>query len=157
MRKALGEALVRLVLLVGAGALLRWATVASNEWREELSATAQHAWGGWAEWIAIVAAAGVVTGLACLTGRPGGYRVLVPLVISLPPVVLLGHFVLVIENAGPGGQDLPWILDHLMFYMELPSQFVLAFVVGLGIAAGFRPAARAEVEPARIEEPLTQS
>lgn len=147
VRAGLAEAFVRLALLCVAGALLRWATVTLREWREEFGSTFQHDWGGWAEWIGLVVAAGFVVGLASLAGRPRGYRILIPLVIALPPLVLLGHYVLLIENAGPESEDLPWILDHVMFYMELTSQFVLALVVGLGIALGLQPRGRAE-EPA---------
>jgi hypothetical protein len=150
VRAGLTEAVVRLALLCAAGALLRWATVTLRDWREEFASTFEHDWIGWAAWLALVAAAGFVAGLAVMPARPGRYRVLIPLVIALPPLVLLGHYVLMIENATSGGGDLPWILGHYMFYMELTSQFVLAMVVGLGIAMGLQPKARSE-------EPTPQS
>lgn len=149
VRAGLVEALVRLSLLVVAGALLRWATVALTEWREGFNSTFEHTWGGWIAWLALVAAAGFMVGLAALGGRPRGYRILIPLVVALPPLVLLGHYILMIENAMSGGGDLPWILGHYFFYMELTSQFVLALVVGLGLALGFQPRGSV-VEPARL-------
>lgn len=149
VRAGLVEALVRVSLLVIAGALLRWATVTLTDWRTDFNATLEHMWGGWVAALALVAAAGFAVGLATLASRPRGYRILVPLVVALPPLVLLGHYVLVIENATSNGGDLPWILGHYFFYMELTSQFVLALVAGLGIALGFQPRGSV-VEPARL-------
>jgi hypothetical protein len=53
--------------------------------------------------------------------------------------LLLAHTVLLYENINPGKTDLPWILDHLMFYMDATPQFVIAVVAGFGIAAGLQP------------------
>ncbi|HYP23582.1 MAG TPA: hypothetical protein VEV43_08410 [Actinomycetota bacterium] len=142
VRAALVEALVRLSLLVVAGALLRWATVTLRDWLEDFNATLERTWGGWFASLALVAAAGFLVGLAALAGRPRGYRILIPLVIALPPLVLLGHYYLVIENAVSNGDDLPWILGHYFFYMEPAAQYVLALVVGFGVASGLQPAAR---------------
>ena len=147
VRARVGEVVVRLALLCAAGAALRWANETLFDWREEFNATLERTWGGWIASLGLVAAAGLLVGVAALPARPRGYRPLVPLVIALPPLILLGHYVLVVENAQPGGEDLPWILGHYMFYMELTSQFVLALVVGLGIAAGLHPRDRAG-EPA---------
>lgn len=155
MRRAFGEALVRLLLLCVAGAVLRWATVTLISWRENVSSTFEQDWSGWAGWLALVAAAGALVGVACLSGRPAGYRALVPLVISLPPLILLGHYVLWVESASEEGGELPWILGRYFFYMELTSQIVLAFVVGLGIAAGFRPRTATESSLGAASPPAT--
>jgi hypothetical protein len=138
MRRTAGEALVRLVLFCGAFGLLRWAHATHRTWTEEFSSTFVVSLSGWAEWIALLIAAGLLVGLACLPARPGRYRLHVPLVITLPALVPLGHYAFVMEALRREWSDLPWILDHVMFYMDVGPQFALASIAGFGLAAGLR-------------------
>lgn len=139
MRRVAGEAVVRFLLLCAALGLLRWATVARNSWQEDLSSSFEPEWGSWAAWVALLVAAGFVVGLACLAARPARYRAHVPLVITLPALLLLAHLPLAIESAEPEGDGLPWILDNIFFYMDTTAQFALAVIAGFGLAAGLRP------------------
>ena len=139
IRRTLVEALARFALFCGAMGLLRWGHVTWQSYQTEFSSSFEHSWDIWVSWIALLAGAGFVAGLACLPGRPRRYRLHVPLVITVPALLLLGHFVLLMESVEPEGTDLPWILGHFFFYMDLPAQFVLAVVAGFGIAGGFRP------------------
>lgn len=132
------ETVLRLAGFVVAIVLLRTATVARNNWQEKFSSSFELEWSGWVGWIALVVAAGAMVGLAVLAGRPGRYRLVVPLAISLPALLLLAHYFVVFEW-GIRGEDLPWILDHIMFYMDTPAQFALAMAAGFGIAAGLQP------------------
>lgn len=141
MRRAAGETVVRFLLFCAAAGLVRWATVTRNAWQEEFSSSFDYRWGPWVGWVALLVAAGFVVGLANLTARPAGYRVRVPLAVTVPALVLLAHFPLVIESADADGSDLPWILDNFFFYMETPAQFALAVIAGFGIASGLRPRA----------------
>lgn len=148
-RRTAGEAVVRFALFCAAMALVRWASVTDRSWREEYNSSLVMRWDGWAAWVGLLIAAGFVAGLACLSGRPRRYRLHVPLAITLPALLLLGHWVLVYQTM-VGNRDLPWILDHTMFYMDGSVQFVLAVVSGFGIAAGLREQPR-EVEPVAPE------
>lgn len=140
MRKVLLEAVSRLAAFVVAVALLRAAMEAQNDWQEEFSSSFELEWGAWVGWIALVVAAGVAVGLAALPGRPARYRPVFPLAISLPALLLLAHYYAVFEWS-VRGHDLPWILDHVMFYMDTRAQFALAMAAGFGIAAGLQPRA----------------
>lgn len=141
--------MARLAFFCAAMALVRWASVTEHSWQEEFSSSFVVDWAGWAAWVGLLVAAGFVAGLACLSGRPRRYRLHVPLAVTLPALLLLGHWVLMYETAVREG-DLPWILDHGMFYMDGSVQFVLAVVAGFGIAAGLREQPR-EAEPAAPE------
>jgi hypothetical protein len=59
----------------------------------------------------------------------------------LPALLLLAHFVVLMEDISHGGTDLPGILGQYMFYLDGLPQFVIAVVAGFGIAAGFQPRA----------------
>ncbi len=84
-----------------------------------------------------------MAGLASLTARPSGYRLHIPLAITLPALLLLAHWPLLVESANPDGGRLPWILNNVYFYMDPPAQFALAVIAGFGLAAGLRPRAPA--------------
>ncbi|HYO60756.1 MAG TPA: hypothetical protein VEU29_02535, partial [Actinomycetota bacterium] len=138
MRRSAGEALVRFVLFCGAFGLVRWATVTYGSWREEFSSSFEIRLDVWLGWIALLVAAGLVIGVACLPGRPVRYRIHVPLVITLPALVPLAHYAFVMEALRREWSDLPWILDHLMFYTDTGPQYAFALIAGFGLAAGFR-------------------
>ncbi len=145
------EALLRFLLLCGALALLRWATVARQSWEKEVSSTFEPDWVGWAGWIVLVVASGLMVGAASLARRPGTYRWHVPLVISLPASLLVAHPLVVAETGGLGGLDLPSFLDRYFFYMEPTSQFALAVIVGIGLTAGLQPRGPGAEPEAAIE------
>lgn len=140
MRRILLEAVLRLAAFVGAVALLRAATEARNDWQEKFSSSFELEWAGWVGWIALVVAAGVAVGLAALPARPARYRPVYALAISVPALLLLAHYYFAF-HWGVNGNDLPWILDHVMFYMDTPVQFALAMAAGFGITAGLQPRA----------------
>lgn len=139
MRRVAGEAAVRFLLFCAAAGLLRWASATWRSWQEDFSSSFEYSWAPWVGWVALLVAAGFVAGLASLTARPSGYRLHVPLAITLPALLLLAHWPLLVESAEPGGGRLPWILDNFYFYMDTPAQFALAVIAGFGLAAGFRP------------------
>lgn len=152
MGKAAGEAILRFLLFCAGLGLVRWSTVTRNTWQEEYSSAFEFDWVLWAGWIALLVGAGLVFGLACAR-RPAGYRVLVPLVVTLPALLLLGHFPLLYESIGPDGTDLPWVLGESYFYMDPAVQCVLAVVAGFGLAAGLRTPAPAAVSSTGGTEP----
>lgn len=145
--RTLAEWLARLAAFCAAMAFFRWGYVIYTSYLDRFSVTFEREWGAWAQWTALFAMAGFVFGIACMTARPARYRLRVPLAVTLPALVLLGHFVLMIENGGPSRTALPWILDHFMFYMDEQGQAVLAVVAGFGLAAGLQPEGRPQ-EPA---------
>ncbi|MDQ3956927.1 MAG: hypothetical protein M3273_01240 [Actinomycetota bacterium] len=147
LRKTAPEALLRLLLVGAALAVLWTAAHARQDWQEEISMSFDYTWDGWLAWIGLLVVAGILVGLACLPGLPKTYRWHVPFVISVAPMALLAHFVLVVENAGPG-EELPWVLGRYTVYMDLTSQFALAVIAGFGIAAGLQPRRRAAPEGA---------
>ena len=132
------EAVTRLVLFAGAAVLLRTGTVTFENWQRETASTFEVAWGGWLAWVGLIAAAGIVVGIACLAEWPARYRPLVPLAVALPALLMLGHYVLVVETSGPGGGDLPSFLERPRFYMLAPTQFAVAAIAGFGLAGGLR-------------------
>jgi hypothetical protein len=145
--RRVAEWLLRLAAFCGAMALVRWGYVTYAKAQEHFSSAFEFDWAGWAQWVALLAVAGFVLGLACTTVRPGGYRLQVPLAVTLPAVLMLGHFRLLFASLDEDGSDLPWILGDPMFYMDLHVQFVLAVAAGLGLAAGLQPRAAPEPEP----------
>lgn len=141
-RQTATEVVIRLVLLAGAFVCLRFAQLTWHDWREQVGETFDltPAWGAWVAALALLVLTGILIGAAATFSRmPRGYRWSMPLLVSLPALLLLGHFVLVMESAERGGPDLPGALGHIMFYMDSTSQSVLALVAGVGIAAGFQP------------------
>ncbi|HEX2031841.1 MAG TPA: hypothetical protein VHL78_10630 [Actinomycetota bacterium] len=153
--KAVGEALLRLLLFCGSMALVRAATQTFVDWEAEVASAFRLTWGGWVQWIALMVAAGFVAGLACLPGRPARYRVLVPLVVALPALLMLAHY-LVVAEAAMSETDI-WILDdHSFFYMQTTVQVPLAAIAGFGIALGLQPrrgSGRDDESPAAAEPP----
>ena len=139
-RRSTGGVLIRLLLLLAALGTLRWAQLTWQDWQREISATFEFtaAWGTWLAAMGLLVVTGILVGAASLAGRPSSYRWTVPLLISVPALLLLGHYVLVMEAAADGA-DLPWAVDHITFYMDNTSQFVIAVVAGFGIAAGLQP------------------
>lgn len=144
MRRAAGAALVRFVLFCGAFGLLRWAHATYRTLQEEFGSTFVLPWDRWTAWLALSVGAGFVIGLACLPGRPARYRLHVPLAITLPALLLIGHWVLMAQAPERGWERLPWILNNAYFYMDVGPQHALAMIAGFGIAAGFRERPRAE-------------
>jgi hypothetical protein len=137
------EVSVRLLLLLAALATLRFAHQAWGDWQDEVAATFDYtsAWEKWVAAMALLALTGILAGAATLPGKPRGYRWSMPLIISVPAMLPLAHFVVLMEDITQGGTDLPGVLGNFMFYMDGMPQFVIAVVAGFGITAGLKPRA----------------
>jgi hypothetical protein len=132
-------------LLLAALASLRFAHQLWGDWQREISSTFDYtaAWGTWLAAIALLALTGLLVGVASLPDIPRGYSWAMPLIISVPAILLLAHFVVLMEDVAQGRTDLPGPLGHFMFYMDGTAQFVIAVVAGFGIAAGLRSSGEA--------------
>lgn len=128
--------LIRAALLVGALAFLWWAQRRQIAWRNDMAKFFTFSLGMWVSWVALLIVAGLLIGFSGLGSLHRGYRWGTALLISSPPALLLGQFVLVFGYGNDIG--LPGALGRYTVFMDSQPQFALALMVGLGIAMGFR-------------------
>ena len=131
---------LRLILVVGALALLWLAQRRYEVWQVRFSSDFKSHVNLWLEWVGLAALSGLAFGLAAwLPGGRLSYRWGRVLLLGVLPLLALVHFALFLQY----NQDLPSFLrDHVWFYMSLGPQFALAVMLGVAIAAGFAPSER---------------
>jgi len=131
---------LRLILVVGALALLWLAQHRYEVWQERYSSEFKPNVELWLEWVGLAVLSGLAFGLAAwLPSGRLSYRWGRVLLLGVFPLLALVHFALFLQY----GQDLPSFLgDYVWFYMSLGPQFALAVMLGVAIAAGFAPSER---------------
>lgn len=89
----------------------------------------------WVIWLALVALAGFLFGLAAVPPTTLRYRIGPPLLLATIPVLLIAHAILVFAV---GWQGPPRFLAYPRFYMSPSLQWGLATWVGVAFVSGFR-------------------
>jgi hypothetical protein len=132
---------LRLILVVGALALLWLAQRRYEVWQLRFSSEFEFHLELWIEWVGLATLSGVAIGLAArLPSGRLSYRWGRVLLLGVLPLLALVHFGLFLQY----GQDIPSFLNRPYFYMSLGPQFALAAMLGVAIAAGFAPSERTE-------------
>jgi len=131
---------LRLILVVGALALLWLAQRRYEVWQERFASEFKPNVELWLQWVGLAVLSGIAFGLAAwLPSGRLSYRLGRVLILGVLPLLALVHFALFLQY----NQDLPSFLrDHVWFYMSLGPQFALAVMLGVAIAAGFGPSGR---------------
>ncbi len=128
---------IRLVLVISALALVWWAEDRRIAAQQRYSETFDVQWGMTFVWWALVVVSGLLVGLSGLPSLQRSYRWKIALLISVPPALLLGQFVLASGYLLPNDVSLAGGLDDVTVFSSIGPQFVLTFMIGLGIATGF--------------------
>jgi phosphoglycerol transferase MdoB-like AlkP superfamily enzyme len=142
----IAELLVRVVLVVGAMVLLRFAESRYVAWRQEGTANFHYQLSGWLLWVGLAALAGLAFGLA--GWMPWGrmrFRWTRALLLGVVPLILL-----TLLRLWFGGVRLPSSLWRAFSWLDTGPQFVLATLLGVAVASGFAP----RTERPRSEEGL---
>lgn len=129
---------IQLVLVISALALVWWAEDRRLAANQRYSETFEIQWGMIFVWWALVIVSGLLVGLSGLPLLQRSYRWKIALLISVPPALLLAHFVLGSGYLVPNNLTLPGALDQMTVFWNSGPQFALTFMIGLGIAMGFR-------------------
>ena len=129
---------LRLILVVGALALLWLAQRRYEVWQERFSSDFKSHLDLWLEWVGLAALSGLAFGVAAWLPSGLSYRLGRVLLLGVLPLLALVHFALFLQYP----EDLPSFLNRAYFYMNLGPQFALALMLGVAIAAGFAPSER---------------
>jgi hypothetical protein len=131
---------LRLILVVGAMALLWLAQHRLDTWQVRYSSEFKPHVELSLEWVGLAVLSGLAFGLAAwLPSGRLSYRWGRVLLLGVLPLLAQVHVTLFLQFR----QDLPSFFGHYVwFYMNLGPQFALAVMLGVAIAAGFAPSER---------------
>jgi hypothetical protein len=152
MRSEWALAPIRLVLAAGGAAILWFAQDQLETFQADQAASGEFDTLRWLLVVGLGVAAGLVFGLAIRPPIPWtGYRWGRVFLLSLPPLLLLAHFVFLSGYAVDRDYGLPEIFLRTTPFHESQAQFALMVMLGVGIASGVT--GRRRREPREEERP----
>lgn len=150
LSQSLAQPVTRILLVVLALVSVWGAQQIHVSGRRQFSDTFEFPWMMWSLQVALLIIAGLLVTLAGrrpTSSATSGWKEAV--VIAVPPALLLAHHVLFQVYLAPHEIDLPGPLDQHHSLMQPGPQFVLAFIVGIGLAIGIRQSPAVPSDPAR--------